>query len=100
MKKISVYWLICQCFFLYEIKGCNVSVTTASGTFVQTPGKVYCSGDLIFEDNFDLLDLRVWQHENSLGGSGVSVLVYYLITQCKIFGTNDKNKSYRRFVLY
>lgn len=33
-----------------------------------------CSGQLIFEDNFRRLDRTVWQHENSLGGGGVSIL--------------------------
>lgn len=35
----------------------------------------YCSGDLIFEDTFDLFDLRKWQHENTLSGGGVSLNV-------------------------
>lgn len=32
----------------------------------------YCSGDLIFEDTFDIFDTRKWQHENTLSGGGVS----------------------------
>lgn len=46
------------------------SLTTASGSFVRE--NVYCKGELIFEDNFDVLNFRVWQHEISLTGSAVS----------------------------
>ena len=35
-----------------------------------------CSGQLIFEDNFNRLDRTVWEHENSLGGGGVSILSF------------------------
>lgn len=36
------------------------------------PGS-YCSGELIFEDNFDWLDEGKWQHEITLAGGGVSL---------------------------
>lgn len=29
----------------------------------------YCSGDVIFEDTFDKLDLKKWQHENTLAST-------------------------------
>lgn len=48
------------------------SVTTASGT--HAPKTQICSGDLIFEDNFDELDLQKWNHEQTLGGGGVNKL--------------------------
>lgn len=48
---------------------CKPSVTTASGTYAP---KQICSGDLIFSDEFDNFDLQKWEHENTLGGSGVS----------------------------
>ncbi|KAJ8930603.1 hypothetical protein NQ314_016573 [Rhamnusium bicolor] len=48
---------------------CDVpSVTTVSGN--QVPSGKICSGDLIFEDNFDELNLKKWQHEVTLGGGG------------------------------
>lgn len=53
-----------------ELKCEKASVTTASGSLVHQ--KAFCSGDLIFEDNFDRLDLERWQHEHTLGGGGVS----------------------------
>ena len=34
--------------------------------------KTATSGELIFEDNFDELDLVTWQHELTLWGGGVS----------------------------
>lgn len=71
---------------------CDPSITTASGTYAMHKGDwiddeqtftatefiyfaasgQYCSGDLIFEDTFDLFDTRKWQHENTLSGGGVS----------------------------
>lgn len=53
-----------------EVLGCVLSKTTISGTF--TPRKILCSGDLIFEDNFDKLNFKRWEHENTLAGGGVS----------------------------
>lgn len=52
---------------------CELSLTTASGSYVvhKATGQ-FCSGDLIFEDTFDMFDLRKWQHENTLAGNGVS----------------------------
>lgn len=35
-----------------------------------------CSGDLIFEDNFDFFDFKKWEHENTLGGGGVSIYMH------------------------
>lgn len=46
---------------------CTPSVTTVSGT--HAPSTV-CSGQLIFEDNFDFLDTSRWKHEVSLAGGG------------------------------
>lgn len=57
---------------------CELSLTTASGTYVvHKPNGQFCSGDLIFEDTFELFDLRKWQHENTLAGNGVSICVKY-----------------------
>ena len=50
----------------------RASVTTASGTLVKR--SAFCPGDLIFEDNFDRLDLERWQHEVTLAGGGVSTV--------------------------
>ncbi|ODM87360.1 Beta-1,3-glucan-binding protein [Orchesella cincta] len=42
----------------------NVSVSTSSF------GAVYAPGDLMFEDNFDKMDLATWQHEITMSGGG------------------------------
>lgn len=56
----------------YYHNGCKLpSVTTASGSAVKKSS--FCSGELIFEDNFNKLDLEKWQHEHTLGGGGVSI---------------------------
>ncbi|KXJ79573.1 hypothetical protein RP20_CCG000362 [Aedes albopictus] len=59
------------------------SVTTASGTSVYR--RNFCSGELIFEDNFDHLDLEKWEHEHTLGGGGNGEFQYYL---------NNRRNSY------
>lgn len=51
---------------------CELSLTTASGSYVvHKPSGQFCSGDLIFEETFDIFDLRKWEHENTLAGNGV-----------------------------
>jgi hypothetical protein len=46
---------------------CNPSVTTVKGS--HAPSTV-CSGNLIFEENFDNLDLGKWRHEVTMAGGG------------------------------
>lgn len=46
-------------------------------TKFSTASGQYCSGDLIFEDTFDIFDTRKWQHENTLAGGGVSIQMFY-----------------------
>jgi hypothetical protein len=48
---------------------CVPSVTTAVGT--KAPATI-CSGDLIFNDDFNTFDLSTWNHERTAGGGGVS----------------------------
>lgn len=53
---------------------CEKTVTTAtlSGLKKSPAEKKVCSGDLIFEETFDSLDLDVWQHDITLNGDRVS----------------------------
>lgn len=53
-----------------ELSNCTESITTVSGPYAPK-GKI-CSGDIVFEDYFDKLDLSKWQHENTMTGGGVS----------------------------
>nr|AOV81831.1 3-glucan binding protein [Anopheles coluzzii] len=55
---------------------CTVSVTTASGT--KARAGPYCTGELIFEDNFNTLDFETWEHENTLSGGGNWEFQWYL----------------------
>ena len=48
---------------------CVPSATTAIGT--KAPATI-CSGDLIFDEEFDTFDLSVWNHEKTASGGGVS----------------------------
>ncbi|XP_019560576.3 beta-1,3-glucan-binding protein [Aedes albopictus] len=73
-----------------DIKCEKTSATTASGTLVKK--EVFCSGDLIFEDTFDKLNLEKWEHEHTLGGGGNWEFQYYL---------NSRRNSYvQNGVLY
>lgn len=65
MKIFSFVALICLT--VTTAQGCTPTVTTVSGT--HAPAN-FCSGDLIFEDNFDFLDTARWKHEISLAGGG------------------------------
>lgn len=54
---------------IVQAKKLPESITTISGTHAP---KHFRAGDLIFEENFDTLNLAKWQHENTLAGGGVS----------------------------
>ncbi|EAT38986.1 AAEL009178-PA [Aedes aegypti] len=82
---------VVQADFGYNRKYCKKpSVTTASGSSVYR--KTFCSGDLIFEDNFDKLNLEKWEHEHTLGGGGNWEFQYYL--------NNRKNSYVENGILY
>lgn len=51
---------------------CRPSITTASGS--ASPNKI-CSGNLIFEENFNTLDKTKWIPESTFWGGGVSLLM-------------------------
>lgn len=56
---------------------CTPSATTASGSFA--PQGTICSGQIIFQEEFDSLNFQKWEHENTLGGGGVSIVLYIYI---------------------
>lgn len=72
------------------------SITTASGSkALKGP---FCSGQLIFEDNFDKLDTDVWQHEvqfshvnNLLSLPFRDSLEIYFIAEWRISGLCVRN---------
>lgn len=53
--------------FIGSAFACTPSVTRVVGT--QAPAQV-CSGDIIFEENFNTLNRSTWFFENTLGGGG------------------------------
>lgn len=65
MKIFVIFAIICLAACSAQV--CNPTVTTASGTHAPSN---FCSGDLIFEDNFNTLDQSRWKHEISLAGGG------------------------------
>lgn len=51
---------------------CEPSLTTISGLHgTQSPSTALCSGDLVFEDNFDFLDFETWEHEITMASGTV-----------------------------
>jgi len=61
---------------------CTPSVTTVSGS--RAP-QSFCSGQLIFEENFDNLDQGKWKHEMTMSGGGNWEFQWYV---------NDRSNSY------
>lgn len=60
--------LVSVLFFAINVRSeCIRSVTTVIGT--KKPSRI-CSGQLIFEDNFDNVDKSKWKFENTLAGGG------------------------------
>ena len=58
----------------YSTPNCIVSPTTASGKYA--PQGPYCSGQLIFSDEFETLSDK-WEHEQDLAGGSVSTNLYH-----------------------
>ncbi|CAH1105417.1 unnamed protein product [Psylliodes chrysocephalus] len=84
--KIIVYFLILSVLYLESLSDCECqeSITSVSGRY--SPKRKICSGDLIFEENFDLLRLDIWKHEQTLGGgSGNNQFQWY---------TNNRSNTY------
>ena len=52
----------------YGQNECTQSETTAKGS--KASAGPFCSGDLIFEENFNELDNSLWKHEITMGGGG------------------------------
>ena len=67
------------------LNGCKWSPTTVSGS--KRPGNI-CSGQLIFEDNFDSFDLSKWQHEETLAGGGNWEFQWYVNSRDSSFAKN------------
>ncbi|XP_018330842.1 beta-1,3-glucan-binding protein-like [Agrilus planipennis] len=80
MLKFTV--LLCGCFVAYVYGDCLSSITKVGGE--KAPSTV-CSGDLVFQDEFDFLDFTKWQHENTLTGGGNWEFEWY---------TNNRTNSY------
>lgn len=53
---------------------CNVPITTCSNFMCP---KKFCSGELIFEENFNNLEKKIWKPEVTLLGGGVSSSLSY-----------------------
>ena len=83
MKSLLIFvFLSC---FGYLDSACLPSITTVSGT--NAPSS-FCSGDVIFEDNFDSLELAKWKHEITLGGGGNWEFQWYVNNRSNSYAEN------------
>lgn len=69
---------------------CVPSLTTASGSYAPT-GTI-CQNTLIFNENFNNFDTRLWSHELSMWGGGVRTFCYY-----HIFDLSENNRKIKMF---
>jgi hypothetical protein len=53
--------------------------------FVLAAAKIAASEKLIFEDNFDTLNFKTWQHEQTLGGGGNWEFEWYVNNRSNSF---------------
>lgn len=68
-----MFRIICVVFsfvLLSTADECQPSITTASGS--SAPQQPICSGQLIFEENFDVLDKEKWKPLVTFSDGGVS----------------------------
>lgn len=91
MLSFSVFNYVSTVLFLQLFQtafgqSCIVSQTTVSGT--EAPTRTICSGDLIFEDTFDELNHKKWQHEVTLAGGGNWEFQWYLNNRSNSFVEN------------
>lgn len=81
MDRISYKMLKMICFLLLSFviqlnaDECNPSITTASGS--KAPQNI-CAGQLIFDENFDELDKKIWTPEVTLSGNGNDEFQWYV----------------------
>lgn len=83
LKKMKILILFTICLVAGKATAaCNPTPTTAKGTHAPSN---FCSGDLIFEDNFDEFDLTKWQHAVTMAGGGNYEFQWVV---------NDRNNTY------
>lgn len=64
---------------------CQRSITKTSGRFAPLARKL-CSGQVIFEENFDAFNDKMWQHDVNMFGGGVSTNQSNLLFKIKLAG--------------
>ncbi|XP_018331866.1 beta-1,3-glucan-binding protein-like [Agrilus planipennis] len=78
---LFLYILFC----LYDTgESCSKSVTRVGGSCSSC---TICSGDVVFEDNFDTFQLSKWEHEVTLSGGGNWEFQWY---------TNNRTNSFTK----
>lgn len=59
---------------MVDQKACRYTPTTVSGT--KAPTGRLCKGQLLLNEQFTDFDRKLWQHEITLGGGGVSNSIF------------------------
>lgn len=72
-KMLKITCLIFSIVIQLNAEECKPTISTASGTI--SPKKI-CSGQLIFDENFDELNKQKWIPEVTFFGGGVSKLIF------------------------
>lgn len=67
--------------FLFSAKACVPSLTTVK-SFNSTES--FCSGDLIFDESFDVLNESIWKHQNTLSAGGNFEVKHLKFSRMKI----------------
>lgn len=92
MKLLLWSFFLIAGFSVSESADCDPTVTTVT----HITESIACSKKIIFEDQFDRLNMKVWRHENTLSGGGVSLFYhnsfyynsYICLYNCRIRNSN------------
>ncbi len=87
MKKLIAVAILLLAVSSVNSQCANPTETTVIGTSAPTPGS-FCSGDLIFEDNFDTLDHSKWFHDQTMAGGGNDEFQWYVHDRENTYTTN------------
>ncbi|KDR21213.1 beta-1,3-glucan-binding protein-like [Zootermopsis nevadensis] len=79
--------LLLLCAVATDASACGTSITTASGT--KAPSQI-CSGELIFNEEFDTFDFQTWNHEKTAAGGGNWEFQIYLNNRSNSFVRDGK----------
>jgi hypothetical protein len=66
MFVLKIFFLVMISSVIVCAQVCNPTISTVKGS--KAPTGTLCSGQLIFEENFNTIDTSKWFFENTMGG--------------------------------